>query len=187
MSEKDAKISSPLLVAALVVLLIAGFALLPRLFKPRGGALDGKDAPNFTLEVVANINPSGEGKGTLTLSDLRGKPVLLDFWATWCGPCAEETPMIDKVAQRYKDRGLVVVGVNTSDAPNLARPWVERRRITFPIVFDASNEVAAGYGVDNLPTLVLVSRAGKVIAMRTGMTGDAELEALVKEALSAEL
>ena len=91
--------------------------------------------------------------------------------------------MVDKVAKRYRDRGLVVVGVNTSDAPSKARPFVEKNRISFPIVFDAANDTASGYGVDNLPTLVLVSRAGKVLAVRTGLTDDSELESLVEEAL----
>jgi cytochrome c biogenesis protein CcmG, thiol:disulfide interchange protein DsbE len=76
-----------------------------------------------------------------------------------------------------------VVGVNTSDVPARARPFAERHRISFPIVFDANNAIAGGYGVENLPTLVLVSREGKVLAVRTGITDDAELESLVREAL----
>jgi cytochrome c biogenesis protein CcmG, thiol:disulfide interchange protein DsbE len=177
------KPSSPGVLAVLVLVLIGGFALLPRLFKAPGSALDGKEAPDFTLDVVANENPSPASGASLTLSQLRGKPVLLDFWATWCGPCQEETPMVDKVAKRYRDRGLVVVGVNTSDVAQRARPFAERNRISFPIVFDTNSAVASGYGVENLPTLVLVSRAGKVLAVRTGITDDSELESLVKEAL----
>jgi len=112
----------------------------------------------------------------------RGKVLLLDFWATWCGPCQAEAPILDKVAQRYRDKGLVVVGVNTSDAPGRARPWAMSHHLTFPIVFDP-DETAPRYGVENLPTLVVVSKSGKVLAVRTGVTSDAELERLVASAL----
>jgi thiol-disulfide isomerase/thioredoxin len=121
-------------------------------------------------------------KPQLSLSELKGKPVLLDFWATWCGPCQAEAPVVNKIAQRFKDRGLVVVGVNTSDQPGLAAPWVKGHGISFPIVFDDAG-IGEKYGVDSLPTLVLVSKEGKVLAVRTGVTTDSELERLVTSAL----
>jgi thiol-disulfide isomerase/thioredoxin len=139
--------------------------------------LVGKDAPDFVLDVVW-----GGDTPKLALRELRGRPVLLDFWATWCGPCQAEAPIIDKIAQRYKDRGLAVVGVNTSDAPGRARPWAMSRHLSFPVVYDA-DDVAPEYGVENLPTLILVSKDGKVLAVRTGITSDSELERLVSQAL----
>ena|SRR5579883_3272517 len=175
--------SAPPGVLALVTLLIVGFAVLPRVLKPRDEALLGKPAPDFTLQLVANEAVLATGKTTLTLSELQGKPVILDFWATWCGPCQAEAPIVNKVAQRYRDRGLVVVGVNTNDSPTRAHAWATSRGIGFPIVFDAGEATARAYGVDSLPTLVVVSRTGKILATRTGVTDDAELEALVKQAL----
>ena len=173
----EGRVATPLGVVAIILAMLFAFAVLPRLFTPPQSAFVGKEAPAFTLNVVAN----GE-KPQLSLAELKGKPVLLDFWATWCGPCQAEAPILNKIAQRFKERGLVVVGVNTSDQPGLAGPWARSRGISFPIVFDA-DDVAQKYDVDSLPTLVLVSKEGKVLAVRTGLTTDAELERLVTSAL----
>jgi cytochrome c biogenesis protein CcmG/thiol:disulfide interchange protein DsbE len=181
------------IVAALLVLLF-GFAVVPRLFHASEPALVGKDASDFTLKLVANDVPAVPSSNTnaasanassassLTLSSLRGRPVILDFWATWCPPCKAEAPILEKVSQRFRDRGLVVVGVNTSDEDGNARPWILGHHITYPVVFDP-NRIATQYGVENLPTLIVVSREGKITAMRTGLTSDEELEELVKSVL----
>jgi thiol-disulfide isomerase/thioredoxin len=177
-ASDDGKVLYPLGIALIVLAMLFAFAVVPRLFKPPTNKMVGQDAPPFALALVANA-PSGQSE--LALADLKGKPVVLDFWATWCGPCQAEAPILNKVAQRYKDR-LVVVGVNTSDAPGRAGPWIQGHGITFPIVYDP-DEVAPKYGVENLPTLVLVSKEGKVLAVRTGVTSDSELDRLVTSAL----
>jgi cytochrome c biogenesis protein CcmG, thiol:disulfide interchange protein DsbE len=179
----EEKKASGLGVIGLVVALVAGVAILPRLVSHKQPALVGKDAPEFNLSIVLNEHPNEKAKPMLALSDLKGKPVILDFWATWCGPCRAEAPILDKVAARYRDKGLVVVGVNTSDADGNAQEWARARGLSFPIVYDAGDSAARGYGVENLPTLVVVSKAGKIVAMRTGITDDAELESLVKDVL----
>ncbi len=173
----EGKVFYPLSVVGILLAMLFGFAVLPRLFPNAQSAFVGKDAPDFTLDMVANAETP-----KVTLAQLKGKPVLLDFWATWCGPCQAEAPILDKVAQRFKDKGLVVVGVNTSDEPGRAAPWAKAHNISFPIAYDA-NVVALKYGVENLPTLVLLSKEGKVLAVRTGVTSDAELERLVTAAL----
>lgn len=182
-TTREPKIGAPLGIVALVFLLLAGFVLLPRIFTPRGGALTAKDAPDFTLKLIANeTGPGTSGKPTITMSDLRGKAVVLDFWASWCGPCRLEAPIVDKVSQRYRDRGLVVIGVNTDDQDGAGRAWALANGISFPIVFDGASVAARAYGVETLPTLVIVSRSGKVTAVR-GPTDETELERLVEKAL----
>lgn len=171
--------SNPFGLAALILGVLFAFAFIPRIFA--GGVVnpgEGKDAPAFSARIV------GGTEGALLKSDeLRGKPILLDFWATWCGPCKAEAPLIESVAKRFKDDGLVVVGVNTSDSERAAAQWVKSHSLTYPIVFDEGNDVAEAFGVASLPTMIVISKTGKVSAIRKGVTSEAELEKLVRQVL----
>jgi cytochrome c biogenesis protein CcmG/thiol:disulfide interchange protein DsbE len=172
-------------VAVLAIAFVGGLAVIPRLFangamSVSDGPLVGKPAPAFSLPVVAN---AGEGKPRVALADYKGSAVVLDFWATWCGPCRAEAPIVNAVANRFKDQGLAVVGINTGDQAGLAGPWATAHHLSYPIAFDERNEAAGAYGAENLPTLVVISRTGDVIAVRVGMTDAAELESLVRKAL----
>jgi thiol-disulfide isomerase/thioredoxin len=182
-ADKGSSVQGTLGAIGLVLLLLAGFALLPRLFTQHEPPLVGHPAPDFTLSLVANERALGEGKKAVTLSELRGKAVVLDFWATWCQPCQAEAPILDKLAQRYRDQGLLVVGVHTSDPDGDAHAFMAAHGLSYAVVDDVNNRVAHGYSVESLPTLVVVSREGKVLAVRSGLTGDAELEKLVRKAL----
>jgi thiol-disulfide isomerase/thioredoxin len=170
--------------AALVVLgLGSAFMLVPRLTHNLELSRLDKDAPLFTAPVVANAEGFGSNGGarpTLDLASFHGRPVVLDFWATWCGPCQMEAPIVNALAERYKDRGLAVVGVNTSDADGLAEHFARRKSLHFPIVFDADNAIAQKYDVSSLPTLVVVSKEGKIVAVRHGLTSAAELDELIR-------
>src|SRR5829696_458094 len=95
-----------------VLALAAGFALVPRAVRSCEAG-NNETASDFTANVIANKEVAGGEK--LTLSALRGKPVVLDFWATWCGPCQMTAPIVNTVSQRYRDKGLVVIGVNVDD------------------------------------------------------------------------
>ena len=167
--------------ALVVVGLAVGFALVPRATQGCGKANGTEEAPDFTATIVAN--PLEPGQTTLDMGKLRGHPVVLDFWATWCGPCQAEAPIVNALSQRFKDKGLVVVGVNTSDAEGLAARYAAKKNLTFPIVYDADNAIANKYRVDNLPTLIVVSKDGKMVAVRHGVTSDADLERLVRQVL----
>ncbi len=178
-----------LLALGLVLVLLGGFAALPRVFHRGEGV---RDAPDFSLDVLANAKslPTQAGapeKASLTLSELRGKVVVLDFWATWCMPCRAEAPILDKLARRWKDQGVVVVGVDT-DRPGEGGgdpvEFFQQKGLSYPLVHDETGAISWNlYHVDTLPTLVFVSRAGKIIASRSGATSEDEVERLIRKAL----
>jgi thiol-disulfide isomerase/thioredoxin len=168
----------------LVLALLVGLVVLPRVLSFRGSAMAGQDAPDFSLPLVANGGELGADGQPLHMSKLRGHAVLLDFWATWCGPCKVEAPIVDQIAKRWHDRGVVVVGVNT-DLPDQGDPheYAISHGLSYPIVQDVSGEASRLYEVQSIPTLVVLSPAGKVVAIRTGITDDGELERLLQKAL----
>ena len=131
---------------------------------PSGTIKDG-DTAGFANDVI---------KASMTV------PVIVDFWATWCGPCQAQSPIVNGIAERYKGRGVAVVGVNTSDEDGLAERFVHKKGLGFPMVYDEGNAIARQYGVTSLPTLIVVSKAGKVVAVRRGVTSDSALDEIVR-------
>ena len=113
------------------------------------------EAPNFKLNNL-------EG-GELSLADLEGKLVLLNFWASWCGPCNIEKPSMEKLYQELKEEGLVIVGVNLREDKSTAEDFVEKHDISFPILLDKTGEISGMYGVRSIPTSYLIGRNGKAL------------------------
>ena len=112
--------------------------------------------------------PSPNGK-TLRLADYKGNVVFLNFWATWCPPCKEEMPAMERLYQRYKAKGFVVlaVSVDAEGAP-IVIPFVTEHKLTFPIGLDPKMTLAERYGVRGLPTSFLVDRKGTLVALALG-------------------
>jgi cytochrome c biogenesis protein CcmG/thiol:disulfide interchange protein DsbE len=173
-------------VVALVVGLVGGFAVLPRVLHKQP-----VDAPDFALEVVANGTQLPGDPTHVHLADLKGKAVLLDFWATWCGPCRAEAPIVDRVSRRWRDQGLVVVGIN-EDQIDQGDPaaFARENGLSYPIAQDREGNSMRKYGEtmrkydsDSMPTLVVVSREGKITAIRAGITEENDLERLIGKAL----
>jgi peroxiredoxin len=116
--------------------------------------MEGQQAPDFALK-------SSSGKN-LRLSEYRGDVVLINFWATWCGPCRQEMPLLDELYTRYQRVGFNLLGVNIDDDSSRAMRMVDELGVHFPVLFDADKEVSKLYDVEAMPVTVLVDREGKV-------------------------
>lgn len=125
-----------------------------------GATQVGGAAPNFTLK-------SSSGKN-LRLSEYRGEVVMINFWATWCGPCRQEMPVLDELYRQYRKVGFTLLGVNIDDQAAGAKKFAQRLKIGYPILFDNAKAVSRLYDIDAMPTTVLVDRDGKVRYLHRG-------------------
>ena len=115
------------------------------------------------------------GGGPVQLADLRGKPVVLNFWASWCVPCRAEMPAFERIYRQYRDQGVAFVGLAVEDDPQSARSFVESLAITYPTGMDKRNAAATGYKVVGLPTTVLISADGQLVNRWNGPVSEEEL------------
>lgn len=134
---------------------------------PRLPAAVGSAAPDFTL-------PNLEGE-SVSLSSLRGKPVVINFWATWCAPCKEEMPLLEKTAQQLGDQ-VVILGVDYAEGKDVVQSFVSELGLTFPILLDSDGAVADRYFVRNYPSTFFVDAEGVVRAQRVGLLDEDLLE-----------
>jgi cytochrome c biogenesis protein CcmG/thiol:disulfide interchange protein DsbE len=133
-------------------------------------------APEFLL---ADLN----GR-VVSLRELRGKAVLLSFWASWCVPCKEEMPLIEKLGAEFESAGLEVWGI-TNESADKARAWLHRNGRGLPTLVDESREVFRDYEAGKIPVSVVVDRSGKVVSYRVGLSGEADFRAAIERALEA--
>ena len=117
-------------------------------------------APDFTLKSASGKN--------LKLSEYRGEVVLLNFWASWCGPCRQEMPYLEQLQDRYASYGFTVMGVNVEEDSSKARKMLKDVSVTFPILFDTSNSVSKAYKVAAMPTTVIIDRDGNMRYLHKG-------------------
>ncbi len=128
--------------------------------------LQGK-APDFTLK-------SNSGKN-LKLSEFRGQVVMLNFWASWCGPCRQEMPLLDQIQKRYSSLGFTILGVNVEEDSNKAKAMLREVPVSFPVMFDTANKASKLYNVSAMPSTVLIDRNGNLRYMHKGYKpGDEE-------------
>jgi peroxiredoxin len=139
----------------------------------------GSVAPDFALK-------SSSGKN-LRLSEHRGEVVLLNFWATWCGPCRQELPLLNRIHEQYRKVGLTLLGVNIDDRADSGQAMARKLGITFPILFDPGKQVSRRYDVDAMPSTLLIDRSGTVRYIHRGYlpgyekTYEAQIRELLKQ------
>lgn len=173
-----------LLVVAIVAagMLYIGLHMARRSDGPEAPAILGKStpAPDFTLDKLNG--------GTLKLSDLRGKAVLLNFWATWCGPCKIETPWLVEMQNQYGSQGLQVVGVAMDDSgKDEIESFAKEMGMNYPILL-GKEAVGDEYGgVPALPESFFIGRDGKIVDRIIGLKGRAEIEDSIKKALGTQV
>ena len=119
-------------------------------------------APDFTLKSLQGSN--------LRLDEYKGQVVLINFWATWCGPCRQELPLLDRIHQRYQDAGFAVLGINVEGASKAdeAQAMVNKAGVTFPVLVDEGQQVSELYALEAMPTSVVVDRDGVVRYVHLG-------------------
>lgn len=140
-----------LLVAALAVLAQGGIA---------ASDLTGQSAPDFALKSATGEN--------LRLSEYRGDVVMINFWATWCGPCRKEMPLLEQIQKKYAPLGFTMLGVNVEEDTTMMEAFLKDVPVTFPILLDPANGVSKLYDVAAMPSTVIVDRKGNVRYLHQG-------------------
>ena len=114
----------------------------------------GKQAPDFQL-------PNLEGE-TASLNDFKGKPILLNFWASWCGPCRYEMPYMQDIYEEWPDNELVLMTINLGDSPAKVQEFLQTSNLSLPVLLDSHNEVAKQYAIQYLPTTFFIDKDGVI-------------------------
>jgi peroxiredoxin len=133
-----------------------------------GGAVLGSPAPDFRL-------PALDGRGEVRLSDFRGRPVVVNFWASWCNPCRQEFPLLENALRQHRADGLAVIGVTFQDIPYDSRDFAKKRSATWPQGVDNDGTVAKAFGVRAIPQTFFVRADGTIAARVFGITSEAAL------------
>jgi thiol-disulfide isomerase/thioredoxin len=132
----------------------AALLLLTPLLGASAGRLVSQPAPDFALRTLDGAN--------VRLSEHLGEVVLINFWATWCGPCRQEMPLLDEIYARYRRAGLVLFSVNIDEEQSAAAEMAQTLRVSYPVLFDARKDVSRSYDVGTMPLTVLIDREGVV-------------------------
>jgi peroxiredoxin len=138
-----------------------------------------RPAPDFTLKSASGAN--------VRLSEHLGEVVFVNFWATWCGPCRDELPVLERLQRQYGKSGFTVLGVNLDDDANAARAMARKLDVSFPLLFDKGKQTARGYDVASMPASFIVDRDGKLRYRHRGFVAgmaddyEREIRALLKE------
>jgi thiol-disulfide isomerase/thioredoxin len=142
---------------------------------PEHEALEGQPATDFTLETLADSK-------SVRLSDLKGRVVLLDFWATWCGPCRRWLPIVEQANRDYAAKGLSVFAVNEREPESKVRAYLDQQNLDLPVLMDTSGNVGSIYRASSIPLTVVVGRDGNVLRILVGLHEADDLKDVLHEA-----
>ncbi|HEX6458547.1 MAG TPA: TlpA disulfide reductase family protein [Thermoleophilaceae bacterium] len=155
------------LIAALALVALLGYGLASnKTTEPPESTLVNKVAPTPSL-------PTLDGPGKSSLAAYRGKVVVLNYWASWCDPCRQEAPLLERWQQRIKSQGGTVLGVDVLDVASDARAFVNKYKLTYPILRDGSGASQTAYGILAYPESFVIGRDGRIAAARRGVVDDA--------------
>jgi cytochrome c biogenesis protein CcmG/thiol:disulfide interchange protein DsbE len=163
----------------LMYLLLCCFLLIIFSSNSQADTSQRSPAPSFTLPLI------GSSKGTISLADLKGKVVYLDFWATWCPPCRKSFPWMQDIYQRYKDKGLAVVAVSVNARQKDAEKFIKEHNPNFITAFDSGKKTAKTYKLEAMPSSYLIDRQGKIISTHLGFrtSNISKVETEIQQAL----
>ncbi|MEP7041119.1 MAG: TlpA disulfide reductase family protein [Chloroflexota bacterium] len=164
-------------VVPLVILVAWGALLLARPGLPPVVRV-GDPAPAFALADLDG-NP-------VRLADLRGRPVIVNFWASWCGPCVEEFPLLNSAAAAHEGEPLAIVGIVFRDRSEAARAFLERMGATWPVAMDPGDAIATRFGIIGPPDTFFINRDGIVVVRQIGQLSAADLDRGLAQILGEE-
>ncbi len=183
-SDSDAsRRASPLRVLA-VILVVAGVLALTALLAlglANRSPVTGRSGATRIDKPAPNINMPLYGGGVLTPEDYSDRPVVVNFWASWCGPCRQEAPIFERLSQEYGERGVLFIGVNIQDSQSDAEAYLREFTITYPNGSDEDGSISIDYGVIGIPVTFFIDRDGIVQRRWAGVMRETQLRQWIDE------
>jgi peroxiredoxin len=139
---------------------IAAFAAALAIALPVMAGPNAAPAPPFTL--------SARGGKDVSLAQYQGQVVMINFWASWCGPCRQEMPLLESIYKKYNKLGFTMIGVNVEPDSKAADDWLKATPVSFPILYDRDSKVSKLYDVQGMPSTVIIDRTGKLRVLHRG-------------------
>ena len=164
---------------AVVVVVLVGAVVAAVLLTSGGKKAAGSAAPNFTL---ANLQ---DGKGSISLASYKGKPVLVNFWATWCVPCKDEMPLLESAHNKWGSK-VQFIGIDRQDYKPDALAFAQKTRVTYPLAADPDATLDGAYRLRGMPTSVFIDRNGRIVQRVTGPVTKSQLDDTLQSLTSTE-